>query len=152
VIVRPLRISDLHEVLRIERQAMDAPWTEAQLRAETTVGNGVALVVECNGLVCAYAFFRTCLPECELLHLVVSPRWRRRGVAGTLLQHALAGFSDQGYATCFLEVRNSNAAARLLYQKAGFLPAGTRKHYYSQPVEDALLMCRQFLDGKRGLS
>jgi [ribosomal protein S18]-alanine N-acetyltransferase len=142
VIVRPLRSFDLEEVLRIECQAMEAPWTEEQLRAETTAGNGVGLVVESNGRICAYAFFRTCLPECELLHLVVAPRWRRRGAAGTLLEHAFARFSGQGYATCFLEVRNSNTAARLLYQKTGFLPVGTRKHYYSQPVEDAVLMCR----------
>ena len=152
MIVRPLQSSDLSEVQQIEQRAMPAPWNEAQLRAETEAGNGVALVAECDQQICGYAFFRTCLPECELLHLVVSPEYRRRGVAGALLHHAFTDFSDRGYVTCFLEVRNSNAAARHLYEKCGFRQVGTRKHYYSQPVEDALLMSRHFLDKEREAS
>jgi ribosomal-protein-alanine N-acetyltransferase len=152
VIIRPLQHSDLPAVLRIEGAAMSAPWNEAQLRAETAVGNGIALAAECDQQICGYAFFRTCLPECELLHLVVSPENRRRGVAGALLHHAFADFSDRGYATCFLEVRNSNTAARHLYEKWGFHQVGTRKHYYSQPVEDALLMSRHILDKEREAS
>jgi ribosomal-protein-alanine N-acetyltransferase len=149
VIVRLLQSSDLRDVQQIEQRAMPAPWNEAQLRAETEAGNGVALVAACDQQICGYAFFRTCHPECELLHLVVTPECRRRGVAGALLSHAFAGFSGQGYATCFLEVRSSNEAALHLYEKTGFLKVGTRKHYYSQPVEDALLMCRHFLDKER---
>jgi [ribosomal protein S18]-alanine N-acetyltransferase len=152
VIIRPLQHTDLPAILGIERSAMSAPWNDAQLRAETEAGNGIALAAECDGQVCAYAFFRTCLPECELLHLVVAPQWRRRGVANALLQRALADFSGQGYATCFLEVRNSNTAARHLYDKSGFHQVGTRKEYYSQPVEDALLMCTHFLDKERRTS
>lgn len=152
MIVRPLQSSDLREVQQIEQRAMPAPWNEAQLRAETEAGNGVALVAECDQQICGYAFFRTCLPECELLHLVVAPECRRRGVGGALLHHAFADFSDRGYGTCFLEVRNSNTAARHLYEKWGFHQVGTRKHYYSQPVEDALLMSRHFLDKEREAS
>jgi ribosomal-protein-alanine N-acetyltransferase len=148
VIVRPLRTDDLCQVARIEQQAMPAPWSEEQLQAEIEAGNSIALVVEYNDHLCGYAFFRTCLPECELVHLVVAPEWQRRGAAFVLLEQALADFSGQGYAMCFLEVRESNDAARRLYAKAGFLQTGTRKYYYSQPVEDALLMSRDLLDSK----
>jgi len=127
---------------------MPTPWSEEQLQAEIEAGNSVARGVECDGHLCGYAFFRTCLPECELVHLVVAPEWQRQGAAGILLEQALADFSGQGYATCFLEVRESNDAARRLYARAGFLQTGTRKHYYSQPVEDALLMRRDLLDSK----
>jgi len=150
VIVRPLRPEDLDEVGRIERQAMASPWSAAQLRAETEVVGGVALVAESGESLCGYAFFRTCLPECELLHLVVAPEWRRQGVAMTLLNQALTGLADQGYTTCFLEVRASNDAARHLYACAGFLQTGIRKHYYNQPVEDALLLTRDLLAGTGG--
>ena len=148
MIVRPLRRDDLRQVARIEQQAMPAPWSEEQLQAEIETSNSVARGVECDGHLCGYAFFRTCLPECELVHLVVAPEWQRQGAAGILLEQALADFSGQGYATCFLEVRESNDAARRLYAKAGFLQTGTRKYYYSQPVEDALLMSRDLLDSK----
>ena len=148
MIVRPLRTDDLRQVARIEQRAMPAPWSEEQLQAETEAGNSIALVVEYDNQLCGYAFFRTCLPECELVHLVVAPEWQRLGAAGILLEQALADFSGHGYTTCFLEVRESNTTARRLYAKAGFLQTGTRKHYYNQPVEDALLMSRDLLDGK----
>ena len=148
MIVRPLRIDDLCQVARIEQQAMPAPWSEEQLQAEIEAGNSIARVVEYDDHLCGYAFFRTCLPECELVHLVVAPEWQRLGAALVLLEQALADFSGQGYATCFLEVRESNDAARRLYAKAGFLQTGARKYYYSQPVEDALLMSRDLLDSK----
>lgn len=145
MIVRPLRPEDLPEVERIERQAMPAPWSEEQLRAEIGVTGGLALVATEGEALCGYAFFRTCLPECELLHLVVAPKWRHRGMAAALLAQALADFAGQGYTACFLEVRASNAAARRLYEKVGFLQTGTRKRYYNQPVEDALLLSRQLV-------
>jgi ribosomal-protein-alanine N-acetyltransferase len=39
----------------------------------------------------------------------------------------------------FLEVRESNAAARCFYEKAGFVQTGRRKSYYTDPAEDAVL-------------
>ena len=121
---------------------MTDPWTEEQLLAEMDAVNGMALVAEAGQHVCGYTFFRTCAPESELLRLAVAKDRRRQGVGSTLLQHALLDFSKQGYTTCFLEVRCSNEEARHLYRKAGFHQVGIRKKYYSQPVEDALQLCR----------
>jgi [ribosomal protein S18]-alanine N-acetyltransferase len=148
VIVRRLRTADLPEIERIEQRAMTAPWSEAQLREEIEVPNGLAFAVTCDDQLWGYAFFRTCFPECELVHLIVAPEWRRRGAAATLLTYALTGFAAQDYATCFLEVRESNEAARGLYAQAGFLQTGSRKHYYSQPVESALLLTRDLAPAK----
>ncbi len=124
---------------------MAAPWGPAQLREEMEVGNGVALVAAHDDGPCGYAFFRTCFPECELLHLVVAPEQRRQHIAATLLDHALARFAEQGYTACLLEVRASNQAARKLYARAEFRQTGSRQRYYSQPVEDALLLTRFLL-------
>lgn len=148
MIVRRLRPSDVPAIVRIEQRAMPAPWNESQLREEIEVANGLALATVCDDRLCGYAFFRTCFPECELVHLVIAPEWRRRGAAAALLTHALAGFADQGFATCFLEVRESNEAALGLYAQAGFLQTGRRKHYYSQPVENALLLTRDLTPAK----
>jgi ribosomal-protein-alanine N-acetyltransferase len=145
-----LQAADLPEVLRIEQEALPDPWNEGQLAGEMQVNNGVSVVAEQDGRVCGYAFFRTCTPESELLRLAVAREWRRQGVGNTLLEQALHRFSKQGYATCFLEVRSSNEAARRLYLKAGFLEVGLRKKYYSQPIEDAVQLCRNLTDMKGG--
>jgi ribosomal-protein-alanine N-acetyltransferase len=119
---------------------MPAPWSEKQVKAELEAPNGRGWVVEEEGRVAGYAFFRTCLPECELLHLVVLPARRRCGIAQTLLQQALTSLVQAGCRSCLLEVRDSNMAARQLYTKMGFFQVGRRKNYYRQPIEDALLM------------
>lgn len=76
---------------------MPSPWSEEQLQGEIEAGNSVARVLEYDSHLCGYAFFRTCFPECELVHLVVVPEWQRLGAAGILLEQALADFSGQGY-------------------------------------------------------
>ena len=139
--------ADLPGVADIEQRAMPAPWTTAQLQEEIDAANGLALVAEAGGTLCGYAFYRICPPECELLHVVVAPEWRRRNVAGSLLRHGFTALSRLGCTDCYLEVRHSNVAARSLYDQMGFMQTGTRKHYYHQPDEDALLLSRNLRDG-----
>ena len=148
--VRYLEISDLPAVLAIEQQAMAHPWNETQLRQELDAVGGVSLVAEAGRRICGFAFFRTCVPESELLRLAIAPDRRGQGMGGALLDHALNAFAGQGYTSCFLEVRSSNAPARRLYTKAGFIQVGTRKKYYSQPVEDGLLLCRTLTNQNGG--
>lgn len=74
--------------------------------------------------------------EWELLNLAVLPGFRKRGVA-TLL---LAKLMENRPNTVFLEVRESNAAARGLYARQGFLEVGLRKNYYASPIENAIVM------------
>jgi ribosomal-protein-alanine N-acetyltransferase len=129
---------------------MPAPWSEHQLRAELDAANAIGWVVKGEGGLVGYAFFRTCPPECELLHLVVAPGQRRGGAAQALLQQALRYFIEAGITSCLLEVRDSNVAARSLYAKMGFHQVGRRTNYYRQPVEDALLMSRDLMVGNEG--
>ena len=65
---------------------------------------------------------------------------RNKGVGYQLLDFAVNYSSTRGVQNCFLELRASNEAARLLYEKRGFVCVGTRKDYYKEPVEDAILM------------
>lgn len=127
---------------------MTGPWNELQVRSELTAANGLALAAVCDDALCGYVFFRHCPPESELLHLAVAPEWRRQGIGRMLLRQGLLLLSGQGCTVCYLEVRSSNTAARQLYALAGFVETGRRKHYYSQPVEDALLMHGQIVPGE----
>lgn len=77
--------------------------------------------------------------EWELENIVVAPEVRNRGIGRQLLDALMARALENKSRAVFLEVRESNAAARKLYQKAGFREGGRRKGYYSDPLEDAVL-------------
>jgi ribosomal-protein-alanine N-acetyltransferase len=79
------------------------------------------------------------VPDWELENIVIAPQELRKGLGKQLLEGLLASARETRGACVFLEVRESNTAARALYQKAGFEQMGRRKCYYANPVEDAVL-------------
>jgi ribosomal-protein-alanine acetyltransferase len=80
--------------------------------------------------------------EWELENIVVAPAMRRQGMGKRLLEALLAMARKTNGASVFLEVRESNAAARGFYEAAGFRLTGKRKSYYVNPIENALLYRR----------
>jgi [ribosomal protein S18]-alanine N-acetyltransferase len=76
----------------------------------------------------------------ELQYIVVAKESRRMGLGTYLLNEFISHVRATSGNRIFLEVRESNHAARALYRKAGFEPAGLRKSYYSNPAEDAILL------------
>lgn len=124
----------------IERSCFDdCPWDAASIL------NDECWVAEINGIVAGFLVTRELIPgdagvegEREILNLAVAPDWRKRGVAQALLQHEL-----RNSATRFLEVRESNLAARNLYRQMGFEEIGERGDYYQNPVESAIVMKRK---------
>jgi ribosomal-protein-alanine N-acetyltransferase len=74
--------------------------------------------------------------ECEVLNLAVGPEFRRRGVAAALVKSLV----DEAPGDLFLEVRESNDAARKFYQYMGFQEVGRRPAYYGAPPEPAIVM------------
>ena len=99
-------------------------------------------VAEEDGEVVAAVAARTVADEAEILNLAVAPAWRRRGVGRGLMDAVIADSAREGAARVFLEVRESNVAARAFYSRLGFLLRGRRTAYYRNPVEDALVLAR----------
>ena len=77
--------------------------------------------------------------QLQILKVACDPRYRRRGIARTLLAQLASDARDLGATECTLEVRSSNAGARALYRALHLRDVGTRPHYYSDG-EDALIM------------
>ena len=101
-----------------------------------------AMVLEWQGLISAFALFSRVLDEATLHSIGVDPKLQGRGLGRRLLTAMLAQVGRVGASRCLLEVRESNAAARSLYNGLGFSLDGVRKNYYPTPKgrEDALLM------------
>ncbi|HEY8560599.1 MAG TPA: ribosomal protein S18-alanine N-acetyltransferase [Pyrinomonadaceae bacterium] len=80
--------------------------------------------------------------EIEIYNLAVARRFRNHKIGSGLLQKILETASEIGAVKIYLEVRRSNLAAIKLYQRHGFSQIGERRKFYTNPTEDALLMCR----------
>lgn len=132
---------DLDAIGNIEGEAYPHPWSREQLLAEITSPLSRFEVCWVDGRLAGYLCYRTVAGEMEILNIATAHSYRRRGVAASLLQHAL-GQADQGAVTAiWLEVRKDNRAARTLYERFGFYVQGERRRYY-RDGEDALLMGR----------
>jgi len=84
---------------------------------------------------------RVAADEVEVLTLAVSPPAQRQGIGARLLETAMIVARANGARIAFLEVSVGNTAARALYERAGFTPAGRRPRYYADGT-DALVLRR----------
>lgn len=87
-----------------------------------------------------YVIAQYAADEGEILNLGVAAPYRRRGLGRALVEQALAELAALGVTGVFLEVRESNRAARRLYEVLGFREVGRRTQYYRRPEEDAVLL------------
>ena len=103
-----------------------------------------AMVVEEDGRIDGFVVFSQVLDEASIYSIGVHSAQQGKGLGHLLLQAALLKMKQAGATRCFLEVRQSNAVARRLYEGNGFELDGIRKSYYPTEGgrEDALLMSR----------
>jgi len=139
--IRPATESDLDEIWRIQAASgQAAQWNPAEyLRYQCLVAvdsGAVGLPAEVERTT-GFAVARQTAPdEMEILNVAVDPPCRRRSVARSLIRQLL----DNYRGTVWLEVRQSNAAARQLYHALGFQVNSVRENYYSAPTESAIVM------------
>jgi ribosomal-protein-alanine N-acetyltransferase len=139
--------SDLDAVLAIEVESFTSPWTREMYVAELeNVGVSFCyLARDESGQILAFCSFWRVLDELHINNLAVAPPYRRRGIGTKLLTYVLNEGAKLGAHRATLEVRRSNEVARHLYDHLGFATAGVRRAYYTNPVEDALVLWREHL-------
>jgi ribosomal-protein-alanine N-acetyltransferase len=132
----------LDSVLAIEHASFTSPWTrEMYLSEMANTGRSFLYVARNSELrIVGFCAFWRIADELHINNLAVAPEWRRGGVATALLSHVLGEGARLGTRRATLEVRQSNEAARRLYERFGFVVAGLRRSYYSNPTEDALVL------------
>lgn len=146
-LLRPAVEADLTQVSRIERASFADPWTEESFRRLIGAEPAIFLVAvnEEASTIAGYIVAFSVGEDGEILNVAVEPGFRGKGLAGQMLDAVLIELAARRVGAAFLEVRQSNAAARALYGSRGFREIGRRRDYYRRPVEDAVVM-RRVLD------
>ncbi len=144
--IRSATIQDLDALVTLEEACFSVPWSRKNFEAELE-GNQFSRVlmiahpkpthdVRAIGYVCVWMVFE----EIRFLNLAVHPDFRRQGIGKQLIQEALGQARVVGCCRGMLEVRATNMPAQMLYKSFCFQAYATRKSYYTNPPEDAILM------------
>ena len=139
--VRKAVVEDIPAMMRIASAApMASQWTEARHFDLFAPGSPerIMLVIEEDSDITGFLVARGLGEECEIENIVVSVDHQRRGLATKLLKYFMRIADEANVTKVFLEVRQSNAAARALYAKQGFTEIGERKNYYRSPEESGV--------------
>jgi len=140
--IRSAASADLPAMMSLEKHAVSAAhWTAQQYEA-LFGGQGperIALIIEDEPGLAGFVIARVMDREWEIENIAVAGPARRRGLGTRLLGELLDQARSRGADAVFLEVRESNRAARALYEKWAFLESGRRRGYYKDLEEDAIL-------------
>ncbi|HFR3551250.1 TPA: ribosomal protein S18-alanine N-acetyltransferase [Streptococcus suis] len=116
-----------------------SPWTESQVAADMAGADTTYYLAYDGQEVVGFLAVQTVLDEMEILQIAVKTHSQGRGIASQLMAAVKDWEGD-----IFLEVRESNSAAQALYTRQHFTKIGKRKDYYRHPVEDAVMMKREW--------
>ena len=140
LIIRKMLEADIPAIMEIEHSSFSTPWSEISFLSEIYKKNGISKVALFEGRLIGYICANYVLHESHILNLAVRQEFRRLGIGTILMNEILRDLKKKGCVFLYLEVRASNTAARVFYERFGFTVSSRRKKYYACPDEDALLM------------
>jgi ribosomal-protein-alanine N-acetyltransferase len=149
IVLRPMTLTDVDGVWAVERLSFRTPWSKEAFVHEAEVAYALYLVLVEGEQIIGYAGAHLIWGEAHVTNVAIHPKWRGQGLGERLMQALEAGAVARGARRATLEVRVSNASARSLYTKLGWVtaPGAVRKGYYSDTGEDAIVMWKDPLGG-----
>ena len=133
-------ITHITDIARLEAEIFSDPWSEDAIRSLIVSEFSYSFVALRDGEMVGYFLGSCIVPEGEVFRIAVSPLQRRRGIGYRLLSDVIRRGREDGLEFFFLEVRSQNEGAKALYHTLGFTEDGTRRAYYKNPTDDAVLM------------
>jgi ribosomal-protein-alanine N-acetyltransferase len=133
---------DATGIARLEEEIFSDAWSYRDVQDLICTEGGMCFTAVEGDEVIAYVIGRLIAPEGEIYRVAVAPHKRQRGIGYRLLDYAVKTSRGQGLERLFLEVRSRNVPAINLYKAYGFKEIGTRKNYYKDPQDDAIVMLR----------
>lgn len=132
------------QVAALEEVCFSDPWSEKSVASELENPLSCWLVALDGETVAGYVGSQTVMDETDMMNIAVHPDFRRQGVARALILALIGELRKRGSRCLTLEVRASNDPARALYESLGFAHVGTRRNYYQNPKEDALILRKEW--------
>ncbi|MDO8737130.1 MAG: ribosomal protein S18-alanine N-acetyltransferase [Thermoleophilia bacterium] len=144
--IRPMRLSDLKQVLEIEQSSFPRPWSLNAFITQLAKDSSVCLVAVDDGMIVGYIIATQYVEVWHMLDLAVHDGYRRKYLATDMIERFLDICCSDKHRGFTLEVRKSNRGAIKMYESFGFICTGIRKGYYSDNGEDALIMWKDSED------
>jgi ribosomal-protein-alanine N-acetyltransferase len=137
--------SDIRNVMRIEALSFSTSWPQSAFASELNDNKLAHYFVgrvgdREGGEIVAYGGIWVILEDSHITTIAVHPDWRGRKYGEELLVHLLHEAIERGASWITLEARESNSVAQSLYRKYGFTVVSTRRAYYSDNGENAVVM------------
>lgn len=152
MMIRQMTVEDVDAVHALDQRSFSSPWSKKNFlfeleeneasRSWVAVLNPEAGKEQIVGMIVCWLI----ADEAHIATLAVEEDFRRQGIASGLICTALNTLEEEGAVTAMLEVRESNAAAQIIYRRFGFQLVGRRPGYYKDNGEDAILMTLRTLD------
>ncbi len=150
---------DIRTVMRIESLSFTTTWPPSAFASELNdnklahyfvgrVAAPDAAIARQGGEIVAYGGIWVILEDSHITTIAVHPDWRGKKYGEEVLVHLLYQAIDRGASWITLEARESNLVAQNLYRKYGFTIVSTRRAYYSDNGENAVVMWAGNLRGE----
>ena len=131
---------DMPEVLEIEQQSFEFPWSDEDFIRCLRQRNCIGMVAEYDERVVGFMIYELHRNRLHVLNFAVRAEFRRRGVGQQMMQKLVSKLSHQRRSRIMLEVRETNLEAQLFFRKLGFRAISLLRAYYDDTPEDAYLM------------
>jgi ribosomal-protein-alanine N-acetyltransferase len=131
---------DMREVLDIESESFEFPWSEDDFINCLRQRNCIGMVADHADRVVGFMIYELHKSRLHVLNFAVADDVRRRGVGTQMLNKLRGKLSDQRRNRILLEVRETNLAAQLFFRDTGFKAVSVLRGYYADSPEDAYLM------------
>lgn len=140
---------DIEFIKRLEISSGLSSWSGKDYIEEIGRKDSVFLVVKCDGEPCGFLLARLIMINknpsqfiAEIYNIAVEKKFRRHKIGSELLNSLITAGKRESLIAIQLEVRKSNIEAIKFYEKHNLIKNGTRKNFYSNPTEDAIIMSR----------
>jgi len=135
--IRDMKREDIPNIMILEKELFSTAWEEEMFLEE--IEKQYAYVLEIKDKVIGYICGWKLVDEFNITNIAVAKDYQQKGLGQKLVQFLIGKILNERCFKFFLEVRKSNNAAKMLYEKIGFKLLGSRKNYYHSPQEDALI-------------